>query len=340
MLQVSVQRWRSTAGQHLSRPVDPDADLSGWTPEALHFLIQMGTELPSEIASRLCQSAGHAVSRAELDRLIRSYSASALEARRAQLDAQAFEPLAPASSGTGRVMVMQLDGCVVSGQPQQGRCMGMEVKAVCVYPQQAPSVREIYAEIGEAQQFASPCAGLLRSAGLRQGDVLVGLGDGAAWVMNLFLLLGAIPVLDVFHGVMYLDTVMQQLGWSEQERGVERAAWLRGSHAARDWLHSFVPSAEQRVGWTPEALVAVRYLEARIDLMDYPTYRERHWPIGSGQIEGINKSVIGHRLKRAGQHWSRSGAAGMAALRAGSASSSRPLQFHPLRHRAFPVPHF
>ena len=36
--------------------------------------------------------------------------------------------------------------------------------------------------------------------------------------------------------------------------------------------------------------------------MDYPKYRENGWPIGSGQIEGMNKSVIWSHMKESGMH--------------------------------------
>ena len=48
--------------------------------------------------------------------------------------------------------------------------------------------------------------------------------------------------------------------------------------------------------------------------MDYPSFRARGFPIGSGQVEGMNKSVIGNRLKRSGMQWSREGAARMASF--------------------------
>lgn len=82
----------------------------------------------------------------------------------------------------------------------------------------------------------------------------------------------------------------------------------------------------------------MRYLETRLEHMDYPGYKAKGWPIGSGQVEGMNKNVIGNRMKRSGMHWSRPGAARMASLRA-QVCAERPLvAFDSLRHKAFPVP--
>ena len=237
-------------------------------------------------------------------------------------------------------MVAQLDGCYVLEQPQDGHCAGIEVKAVMVYPEQAPRQRVMHADVRPIAEFQPACAGLLREAGVRQQDTLVGLGDGAPWVSATLRLMGAEVVLDVFHAATYLDTLMEHLGWDEDLRRRERQAWLRGECDGAQWLSTSLPREELRQGWNDAGCTAARYLLDRVSQMHYPSYRARGWPIGSGQIEGANKSVIGHRMKRAGQHWSRTGAAGMAAIRSRACSVSRPLPFNALRKLAFPVPHF
>ena len=198
----------------------------------------------------------------------------------------------------------------------------------------------MHSDVCTAETFRPACAGLLREAGVRENDVLIGLGDGAAWVAQTLRLLGAKVILDVYHAAEYVDTVMQELGWNEELRADERRAWLRGERRGEEWLRTYLPTAEKRQKWSEAGCTAARYLLERVGQMDYPEYRRQGWPIGSGQIEGANKSVIGHRLKRSGQHWSRSGAAGMAAVRARSASKTKSLPFQSLRHRAFPVSHF
>lgn len=39
--------------------------------------------------------------------------------------------------------------------------------------------------------------------------------------------------------------------------------------------------------------------------MQYPTYQQAGWPIGSGIVESANKLVVEARLKGAGKHWER-----------------------------------
>jgi hypothetical protein len=272
---------------------------------------------------------------AELARVSEPYAEACRKEVEAQLQAVATVPL---SSGPGRVMVLQADGVMVLGRPEEGRCPGMEVKSAVLYPQASPGERSMIADIKEAKDLLPLMSGFLRRSGVKQQDTVVGLSDGASWLAELFSSLGIPHVIDVYHSSSYLDTVMTAMAWSEHERQQERRSWLRGEICARTWLQRYLPVPTMRSKWPPEAHVAVRYLEARLEHMDYPDYRAKGWPIGSGQVEGMNKNVIGNRMKRSGMHWSRPGAARMASLRA-QVCAERPLiTFDSLRHKAFPVP--
>ncbi|MGI9106596.1 MAG: ISKra4-like element ISTvi1 family transposase, partial [Pyrinomonadaceae bacterium] len=58
-----------------------------------------------------------------------------------------------------------------------------------------------------------------------------------------------------------------------------------------------------------------RYLRARLDYLDYAGARERGLPIGSGEIESGNRSVLQARLKISGAWWRAENAEKMMALR-------------------------
>jgi len=49
--------------------------------------------------------------------------------------------------------------------------------------------------------------------------------------------------------------------------------------------------------------------------MQYPTYQEAGWPIGSGSVESANKLVVEARLKGAGMRWDRQNINPMPVLR-------------------------
>ena len=325
-------------GNHLSLLLDSSLDSSGWTPASLDFLGELVTQLPAETASELAQKAGMCVSRAELDRLARDLGKACSVEHRSALVKLAHAPLEPAKpESSERVMVLQMDGCFVLGQAQNGKCPGVELKTACVYPQNAPRERMLYSTVESAEDFCDPVAGLLRQAGVRQNDTVVLVGDGAPWIARIAELQNLPLVLDVFHASHYLDVVMQASKWTETQRSTERKQLLRGKINVHEWLETYLPLPSKRQTWSEEATGALAYLQARLPYTDYPTFLSRNWPIGSGQIEGINKSVIEHRMKRSGQHWSRPGARGMASLRARRYSRRSPLSFDHLRHAAFPT---
>lgn len=57
------------------------------------------------------------------------------------------------------------------------------------------------------------------------------------------------------------------------------------------------------------------YLDKRVEHMQYPTFQEQGWPIGSGCVESANKLVVEARLKGAGMHWQRANVDPLLALR-------------------------
>jgi hypothetical protein len=208
-----------------------------------------------------------------------------------------------------------------------------------LYPYYQPSQRYRVADRCEAEAFLPLLAGLLREAGVGLNDAVVVVSDGASWIAGMCERLGVTAqVIDVYHACEYLETIMQALGWDETQRCCERRRWYRGEVNARVWLTEHLPTPEVWLAWPEAVQTALRYLEVRQDQMAYRHYRAREWPIGSGQIEGMNKSVIGKRMKLSGMQWSRSSAARMASLRAQHCSRRPLVDHHTLRHKAFPVP--
>lgn len=335
---MPVQRLaRRSTGAHSHAPLDPSLDSSGWTPLALGRLLDLAVRLPFEEAAEVAVDFGLEISPAGLARLSEPYAETCRVEARSELEARSLEPLKPAL-GEERVVVLQADGVIVLGRPEAGRCPGVEVKSLVVYPQASPSERAMAAEVTSSEALLPLASGLLRAAEVRANDTVVAVSDGASWLEGLCQDLGVPQVIDVFHAVEYLETVMVASGWSEAERRLERRSWLRGEVNGREWLTRYLPGEARRSNWDEEARTAVAYLQARADRMDYVEYKARGWPIGSGQVEGMNKSVIGHRLKRSGQRWSRAGASRMGAWRAQHCSRRRLHSHDHLRRRAFPIP--
>lgn len=333
-----MQRCLDGEGKYRQLYFDTSIDSSGWTPYALERLIDVGGRLSFGQSHQILEGFGFELSCAELERTIAPYSESCRTEVEATLSADALKPLGKGDEGeTGRVMVLEIDGVRVLGQPQAGKCDGIELKSAVIYPQECPSQRTMIADRLHSQDFLVLLSGLLRKADVKQHDVIRGIGDGAAWIKNNFDDLGISYTTDVYHATEYLDKVMIAMDWDEKRRAKHRRRWCQGKSSARSWLKRHVPDAEVVQTWDKDYQTALNYLQERQDHMNYSSYKAQGFPIGSGQVEGMNKSVIGLRMKQSGMHWSLSGAARMGSLRAQLCSKQPIVDFHDLRHKAFPV---
>lgn len=310
-------------------------DESGWSPEALERLLELSSRLSYEEAGCLAGRFGLEICSSSLETLTSPYAKACREGVASVLE-QSSEP--EAGQAGGRVMVLQIDGVYVLGKPQEGHCPGLEIKSAVLYPQNSPSERWMLADRCSAEDFLPMLLGLLKQANVTPADTLVGLGDGAAWIDNIFNHLGALRVTDVYHATEYLDLIMQAMHWDEATRARHRRAWYRAEVCARDWLKEHLPDPELWLTWSEEAITALHYLEKRLCSMDYPSFKAKGYPTGSGQVEGMNKNVIGQRMKRSGMHWSAQGAAAMASLRAQLCAKRSLVSFDAVRFRAFSVP--
>lgn len=334
--QISIQRWeeKGTAKQ-CSTPVDASLDSSDWTPWALERLLDPAHRLPFEEAAMVAGGFGLPVTIAELERLTQVYSQTLEETVMESLVRESEMPLEKNFEKAPRIMTLELDGVRVQGQPVEGVCEGVELKTALVYSVNTPSERTRVAGVVKAKDFVNIVAGLLRQAGVRQQDHLIALSDGATWIADLLELLGILQILDVFHAAGYFEKVLLALGWDDTLRSAERRLLLRGEIDMGVWLSTFLVTANTSA-WNEEARTALQYLQARTHLMTYPMFKARGYPIGSGQLEGMNKHVIGSRMKRSGMQWSRDGASRMGAFRAERLSYRPVTQFHGLRFKAFP----
>ena len=68
-------------------------------------------------------------------------------------------------------------------------------------------------------------------------------------------------------------------------------------------------------------MALIKYYQANSKRMQYKTYREKGWLIGSGPIEAAHRHVIQQRMKLSGQRWTLKGAQQLANLRMASKSN-------------------
>ena len=148
---------------------------------------------------------------------------------------------------------------------------------------------------------------------------LIILGDGAEWIWNLVAehFPHAVQILDWFHATEYLMPVAKGAFTTPEAQDVwvaqmKQTLWDGRVNEAITACLDLVHTEDS----SDPAYVAARYFDQNRCRMDYPTYRNQGYQIGSGTIESAAKQIGMMRLKVAGAIWNVSSARNVAKARA------------------------
>jgi hypothetical protein len=187
-----------------------------------------------------------------LERVVSRFATQALEQVSQILETRALQQLKPGQQP--KITILEIDGVFTLGRPEnpgETGCPGREIKMALVHSNGTSIDRFMVADHCEIDAFEPLVHGLLRHAGHRTGDVLVGVGDGGSWVQRVFDAVQAIqarqvPVLDqeairldVYHALEYVETVITALGWDQELRLEERRLRCAGKVDGSVWLCTF-----------------------------------------------------------------------------------------------------
>jgi hypothetical protein len=343
---VEVPRVRchcSTCNKTTSLFAYSDMDESGCLPSVLNSVYTVGTLLPYQTAAMLLKQFGICVSKSQGHRLGQCLDQKNHERKMEVLREQADDALTP-GDGQQRHWIAEVDGVIVPTiDPEKpGEVAWKELKSCILYKQSSPWTRFTVTLIGPVEEFAVLVHGLMRQAKISQSDILIGVSDAAPWIAALFGDMGVKRhILDVFHASEYLDDVMIGLKWDEYQRSVERRRLLAGEIDVQEWLNLYIKGdwSDGKTEAEKNAQKGLKYLEkqALLNHTCYPGFKaEGIEVIGSGQIEGANKSMIGARLKVSGAKWNLDAANGKGCARAEMYSAERIICFDLLRLATFP----
>lgn len=127
-------------------------------------------------------------------------------------------------------------------------------------------------------------------------------------------------MIDFAHALEYVATVGRAIHGAESaafQQWYSRMRKQMGRHPPQRTLNELRLLQRQHPdhpeGQTIE--IAIRYLEKRLSMIDYPHFRRRQIPIGSGHVESGHKVVMQQRMKRAGMRWAEENLNPMLALR-------------------------
>jgi hypothetical protein len=175
-----------------------------------------------------------------------------------------------------------------------------------------------FSRLAEATRFEEAALLETHRRGLERATEVCAVQDGAEWLQGLvdYHRVDAVRILDFAHAAEYLNDIGQAV---QAAGGRVPARWLEGVlHRLKHqgpvrvlehltWLAARYPS--------PTIQEKLAYLQKRAAHMQYPSYQEAGWPIGSGSVESANKLVVEARLKGAGMRWGRQNVNPMLVLR-------------------------
>ena len=185
------------------------------------------------------------------------------------------------------------------------------------------AVRITYVAHSDSEQLARAAYLIARQRGVEAAEQIVVLGDGAIWIWNRIAILfprqKTTEIVDFYHASEYI--------WD-----VANSVWGRETPAAQDWGVQFchdlkhkgpapVLKALRKLSSSSPSVFepvtsAITYFDNQGQRMDYPSYIERGFQIGSGSAESAVNQVVGVRMNQTGMRWNANRAEAVAHVRA------------------------
>lgn len=208
---------------------------------------------------------------------------------------------------------------------------GKEIKVAAVYEteERRNKAGEIEVHAIHIEYVHSDPEDLARAAyllaikrGVESAEQIVVLGDGAKWIWNriaaMFPRQKTTQIVDFYHASEYIwkagNSVLGQETPKAKEWGQDTCHDLKHEgplpvlHALRSLSANQDP---------PDPLSkALAYFENQKKRMDYPSYSQQGFQIGSGSAESAVNQVVGARMNQAGMRWNAARARAVAHVRA------------------------
>lgn len=173
----------------------------------------------------------------------------------------------------------------------------------------APHVRVAFAAIENSERFGSRWGRWRSRLGIRDTSGISVLADGARWIWEevSMHLAGASETLDIYHALEHVSQTAHTL-YGEGAEGAACTERCRNHLLRGGWVRIEAELNQARVQHRKraqrEALERLtNYLGQNQQRLNYPQRLADGQAIGSGQVEGACKHMIGRRLKQTGARW-------------------------------------
>jgi len=175
--------------------------------------------------------------------------------------------------------------------------------------------------LGEPKPFAKLLSVEAERRGYDQAQEHACIGDGAAWIWNLWshCFPTAQGIVDWLHAVQHIWAaahLAEKMSPEQMKRWVKRRKdelWL--GHA-QTVATNILALADDHPAQSKELATQAGYFSRNVRRMQYQEFQEEGYPVGSGTVESACKQMVGARMRGSGMRWSRPGAENMLALRA------------------------
>jgi hypothetical protein len=308
----------------------------GYTPALARILCLEGADESSyqKAELHLAETGGIGVSARQIQRVVQRIGSAAQawqerDVQPAQCERTDASVFYVSADGTGAPMrAEELEGR--RGKGADGQAKTRQVYLGCVFTQhrlddQGQPVRDwestTYVSSLDAIAEFGP---MLRREALRRGMgtalKVVLLIDGAEGLAHMGTLCfkDAIQIVDFFHALEHAGEVLRALLGNKEHPEYERRLHRWADRLLADEVEWLITAARHEatvLGRAEAVEEELGYFVRNVARMQYGTFRQQGFFIGSGVIEAGCKTVIGARCKQSGMFWSVPGAENILAFR-------------------------
>ena len=286
-----------------------------YTHQVAGVMMRLAAQLNYRAAAAELKHQGIEVSHTTLHQKVRAWSSGE----------SVSDYVAEASLDVGERWYVSCDGCHTNSP------VGFqEVKVGSIgkdYPHQnatsvlkiRPSSLRYVASRSTAEDFGHHLTSLATQMGIYQNEnrgetpEVVVIGDGAAWIWNLAdeYFPDATEIVDYMHARTHLYDIAKQAFGEEDPETIETWVQTLETPLYTGETSQLIAGIEDLGKQNPAILDGIQrevgYFRKHAHRMQYRTFNENGYQIGSGVIESACKHVVAERCKQAGMRWKTEG---------------------------------
>ena len=179
------------------------------------------------------------------------------------------------------------------------------------------SDKNLIGYIGNCHIFKNYVLALAERYDYKHRNQIVVISDGAGWIHKIVteLFPDAVHIIDLSHVKEHIGEFANYVfaDKDESQKWIEKIYKFLEEGQISDILDELKHYENKK--YPPDILNLYTYIDNHKDCMDYKSYREKNYFVGSGAIESANKYAMQNRMKLQGMRWIKSNAQTMLSLK-------------------------